>query len=228
MSDKRIYGYARVSSREQNLERQLQALKDAGVEERNILVDKQSGKDFNREAYKALTMQLLREGDLLIIMSIDRLGRNYAEMRDQWDYITKKIGADIKVLDMPLLDTSNSTDNLDSRFLADLVLQILSYVAEKERENTRKRQRQGIDVMPVKDGKRYSSRTGRPTGRPPVEYPDQWKNVYEQWKAKRITAVQAMENLRLKKNSFYKLVKQYEISQSWNIEEYRTQSLIKH
>ena len=137
MSDKRIYGYARVSSREQNLERQLQTLKDAGVEERNILVDKQSGKDFNREAYKALTMQLLREGDLLIIMSIDRLGRNYADMRDQWNYITKKIGADIKVLDMPLLDTSNSTDNLDSRFLADLVLQILSYVAEKERENTR-------------------------------------------------------------------------------------------
>ena len=213
MSDKRIYGYARVSSREQNLERQLQALKDAGVEERNILVDKQSGKDFNREAYKALTMQLLREGDLLIIMSIDRLGRNYADMRDQWNYITKKIGADIKVLDMPLLDTSNSTDNLDSRFLADLVLQILSYVSEKERENTRKRQRQGIDVMPVKDGKRYSSRTGRPTGRPPVEYPDQWKIVYEQWKAKQITAVQAMKELHLKKNSFYKLVKQYEISQ---------------
>ncbi len=213
MSDKRIYGYARVSSREQNLERQLQALKDAGVEERNILVDKQSGKDFDREAYKALTMQLLREGDLLIIMSIDRLGRNYAEMRDQWDYITKEIGADIKVLDMPLLDTSNSTDNLDSRFLADLVLQILSYVAEKERENTRKRQRQGIDVMPVKNGKRYSSRTGRPTGRPPVEYPDQWKYVYEQWKSKQITAVQAMKELHLKKNSFYKLVKQYEISQ---------------
>ena len=214
MSDKRIYGYARVSSREQNLERQLQALKDAGVEERNILVDKQSGKDFNREAYKALTMQLLREGDLLIIMSIDRLGRNYADMRDQWNYITKKIGADIKVLDMPLLDTSNSTDNLDSRFLADLVLQILSYVAEKERENTRKRQRQGIEVMPVKNGKRYSSRTGRPTGRPPVEYPDQWKNVYEQWKAKQITAVQAMKDLHLKKNSFYKLVKQYEYHRS--------------
>lgn len=213
MSEKRIYGYARVSSREQNLDRQRQALLEYGIEENHILWDKQSGKDFDRPAYKVLTTQLLREGDLLVIMSIDRLGRNYSEMRDQWDLITKKIGADIKVLDMPLLDTSSSTDSLDSRFLADLVLQILSYVAEKERENTRKRQRQGIDVMPVKNGKRYSSKTGRPTGRPPIEFPEQWQGVYEHWKAGHITAVQAMMDLRLKKNSFYKLVKLYEQSQ---------------
>ena len=210
MSEKRIYGYARVSSREQNLDRQRQALLEYGIEENHILWDKQSGKDFDRPAYKVLTTQLLREGDLLVIMSIDRLGRNYSEMRDQWDLITKTIGADIKVLDMPLLDTSSSTDNLDSRFLADLVLQILSYVAEKERENTRKRQRQGIDVMPVKDGKRYSSKTGRPTGRPPIEYPEKWEGVYEHWKAGHITAVQAMMDLHLRKNSFYKLVKRYE------------------
>ena len=210
MSEKRIYGYARVSSREQNLDRQLQALLDNGIKEDHILWDKQSGKDFDRPAYKILTTQFLRKGDLLVIMSIDRLGRNYSEMRDQWDLITKTIGADIKVLDMPLLDTSSSTDNLDSRFLADLVLQILSYVAEKERENTRKRQRQGIDVMPVKDGKRYSSKTGRPTGRPPIEYPEKWEGVYEHWKAGHITAVQAMMDLHLRKNSFYKLVKRYE------------------
>lgn len=210
MSEKRIYGYARVSSREQNLDRQRQALLEYGIEENHILWDKQSGKDFDRPAYKVLTTQLLREGDLLVIMSIDRLGRNYSEMRDQWDLITKTIGADIKVLDMPLLDTSSSTDSLDSRFLADLVLQILSYVAEKERENTRKRQRQGIDVMPVKDGKRYSSKTGRPTGRPPIEYPEKWEGVYEHWKAGHITAVQAMMDLHLRKNSFYKLVKRYE------------------
>jgi len=210
MSEKRIYGYARVSSREQNLDRQRQALLEYGIEENHILWDKQSGKDFDRPAYKVLTTQLLREGDLLVIMSIDRLGRNYSEMRDQWDLITKTIGADIKVLDMPLLDTSSSTDNLDSRFLADLVLQILSYVAEKERENTRKRQRQGIDVMPVKDGKRYSSKTGRPTGRPPIEFPEHWDEVYSAWKAGHITAVQAMIDLHLRKNSFYKLVKRFE------------------
>ena len=210
MSEKRIYGYARVSSREQNLDRQLQALLEYGIKEDHILWDKQSGKDFDRPAYKILTTQFLRKGDLLVIMSIDRLGRNYSEMRDQWDLITKTIGADIKVLDMPLLDTSSSTDNLDSRFLADLVLQILSYVAEKERENTRKRQRQGIDVMPVKDGKRYSSKTGRPTGRPPIEFPEPWDEVYSAWKAGHITAVQAMMDLHLRKNSFYKLVKRYE------------------
>ena len=210
MADNRVYGYARVSSREQNLDRQLQALRDAGVDERNILTDKQSGKDFNRESYNTLTKQLLREGDLLIIMSIDRLGRNYTEMREQWEFITKQIGANIKVLDMPLLDTSGNTDSLDKRFVADLVLQILSYVAEKERENTRKRQRQGIDVMPVKDGKRYSKRTGRPMGRPPVEYPEHWKEVYDFWKAGHITAVQAMKDLHLRKNSFYKLAKMFE------------------
>lgn len=210
MSEKRIYGYARVSSREQNLDMQLQALLEYGIEEDHILWDKQSGKDFDRPAYKILTTQFLRKGDLLVIMSIDRLGRNYSEMRDQWNLITKTIGADIKVLDMPLLDTSSSTDNLDSRFLADLVLQILSYVAEKERENTRKRQRQGIDVMPVKEGKRYSSKTGRPTGRPPIEFPEHWDEVYSAWKAGHITAVQAMMDLHLRKNSFYKLVKRYE------------------
>ena len=134
-----IYGYARVSSKEQNLERQIKELKGAGVEERNILMDKQSGKDFNRKSYNLLvgtdtTAPLLREGDVLTVYSIDRLGRNYTEIMKQWQYITQEIKADIRVLDMPLLDTRNNGDSLDSRFVADLVLQILSYVAQKERE----------------------------------------------------------------------------------------------
>ena len=125
-----IYGYARVSSKEQNLERQIKELKGAGVEERNILMDKQSGKDFNRKSYNLLvgtdtTAPLLREGDVLTVYSIDRLGRNYTEIMKQWQYITQEIKADIRVLDMPLLDTRNNGDSLDSRFVADLVLQIL-------------------------------------------------------------------------------------------------------
>ena len=206
---KRTYGYARVSTKEQNLNRQLEALHEAGVEERDIHIDKQSGKDFNRKAYKMLTEQLLREGDTLVVMSIDRLGRNYVEIREQWELITKTIGADIKVLDMPLLDTSN-TENLDSRFIADLVLQILSYVAEKERENTRKRQRQGIDVMPVVNGKKVSAKTGRATGRPSASFPENWTEIYTDWKSGRITAVKAMQMLNLTKSTFYNLVKRYE------------------
>lgn len=205
----RTYGYARVSTRDQNLDRQLKALHDAGVEERDILIDKQSGKDFNRQSYKMLTEKLLREGDTLVILSIDRLGRNYTEIREQWELITKTMSANIKVLDMPLLDTTN-TENLDSRFIADLVLQILSYVAEKERENTRKRQRQGIDVMPVVNGKKVSNKTGRATGRPSATYPDNWTEIYTQWKADQITAVKAMEILNLTKSTFYNLVKRYE------------------
>ena len=134
-----IYGYARVSSKEQNLDRQLAELRQAGVEERNIFTDKESGKTFNRKAYNLLvgteeSASMLRKNDLLIVYSIDRLGRNYSEIMKQWKYITQEIQADIKVLDMPLLDTSKQDNSLDNRFVAELVLQILSYVAQKERE----------------------------------------------------------------------------------------------
>ena len=154
-----VYGYARVSTKEQNLSRQLEQLKDFGSSERNIRCDKISGKTFNRREYNALvgtteTAPLLRKGDLLVIVSLDRLGRNYTEIREQWNYIINEIGADIVVLDMPLLDTRQSNDNLDRKFIADLVLQILSYVAQKELENTKRRQQQGIEVMPVINGKR--------------------------------------------------------------------------
>lgn len=214
MSD--IYGYARVSSKEQNLQRQLHELKAFGIPDKFIFCDKASGKDFNRKAYNSLvgtaeTLPYLHEGDLLVIYSIDRLGRNYAEIQEQWRKITKELKADIKVLDMPLLDT-RSTDgkDLDKTFIADLVLQILSYVSEKERRNIKTRQRQGIDVMPVVDGKKVSAKTGKATGRPSIDFPSNWERYYTEWKSGNITATSAMEELGLKRNSFYNLVKRCE------------------
>lgn len=210
-----IYGYARVSTTDQNLERQLEELRKYISDERYIITDKASGKNFDRRGYNSLvgtpeTVPLLHEGDVMLITSLDRLGRNYIEIKEQWEYITRTLKADIKVLEIPLLDTTATDGNLDKRFIADLVLQILSYTAEKERENTRKRQRQGIDVMPIVDGKKVSAKTGRPTGRPNAEYPDEWENIYKQWKADSITANKAMEILNLKRTTFYKLVKKYE------------------
>lgn len=210
------YGYARVSTTDQNLDRQLVQLREIITDDRYIITDKQSGKDFDRRGYNLLvgtetTAPLLHEGDLLVIVSLDRLGRNYSEMKAQWDYITNTLKADIKVLDMPLLDTSANTNNLDRRFIADLVLQILSYTAEKERENTRKRQRQGLDCMPTdENGKRYSAKTGKAIGRPTAEYPDDWESVYSDWKSEKITACKAMKILNLKRTTFYKLIKRYE------------------
>lgn len=209
------YGYARVSTTDQNLDRQFQQLRQYVKDDRYIITDEASGKDFNRIGYNSLVgndtvAPRLSEGDLLVICSIDRLGRNYAEIRNEWERITRDIKADIKVLDLPLLDTSADTNNLDKRFIADLVLQILSYTAEKERENIRKRQRQGIDVMPVVDGKRVSKKTGRPTGRPTAQFPPEWDDYYRQWKSGAITATKAMEEMHMNRATYYKLVKRYE------------------
>lgn len=210
------YGYARVSTTEQNLDRQLAQLREYISDDRYIITDKASGKNFNRKGYNSLTgtadtAPLLHEGDTLIICSLDRLGRNYTEIKQQWDYIINELKANIKVLDMPLLDTSTAQNNLDGKFIADLVLQILSYTAEKERENTRKRQRQGIDVMPRdENGKRYSTKTGRAQGRPIAEYPAAWETIYNEWKRGKITATAAMHTLELKRTTFYKLVGKYE------------------
>ncbi len=200
-----VFGYARVSSSDQNEMRQIEELKSCGIDERNIYIDKISGKNFERDSYKVL-INRIREGDLIVITSLDRLGRNYVEIQKEWHYITQIACADIKILDMPLLDTSISSQNLDRRFIADLVLQILCYTAQKERENIRKRQRQGIDVMPVVDGKKVSLRTGRPTGRPKAIKPDNWESVYKMWQKRDITAVKAMDILGLKANTFYKFV----------------------
>lgn len=211
-----VYGYARVSSDSQNLARQMEELKAFGIDEKYIFCDKASGKDFDRKAYNSLvgtaeTLPYLHEGDLLVVYSIDRLGRNYTEIQAQWRRITKELKADIKVLDMPLLDTRGADGkDLDKTFISDLVLQILSYVAEKERKNIKARQKQGIEVMPLVDGKKVSMKTGRPTGRPNIQYPDNWKMYYDEWKAGKITATNTMELLGLKRNSFYKLAKKYE------------------
>lgn len=199
MSESRVHGYARVSSKDQNEARQLNALKEFGILDRDIYVDKQSGKDFNRAEYQRL-MNVLRKGDLLVVQSIDRLGRNYAEIQEQWQYITNDMEVDIKVLDMPLLDTRTNGENIDSRFISDLVLQILSYVAQKERDNIRKRQAQGIANAKAQ---------GKVLGRPKAVYPINWDEVYTLWRDKKITAKVAMERTGLKRNTFYKFVKEY-------------------
>lgn len=209
-----IYGYARVSTKEQNLERQIIELHKYIDDDRYIITDKASGKNFNRRGYNSLvgtveTAPLLHEGDLLLITSLDRLGRNYSEIKEQWEFITKTLKADIKVLDIPMLDTTVSDDNLDKRFIADLVLQILSYTSEKERKNIRQRQQQGIAAMPTVNGKKVSNRTGKPTGRPAIEYPSNWAEVYAKWVTKEITATEAMRILRLKRTTYYKLLRGY-------------------
>ena len=210
------YGYIRVSEKNQNLQRQWKVMTEQeGIPPKYIFEDKASGKDFNRKAYNALvgtenTVPLLREGDLLVIYSIDRLGRNYSEIREQWEHITQTLKADIKVIDMPLLDTRNTSgSDLERTFIADLVLQILSYCAQKERENILIRQRQGIDAMKIINGKRIG-RSGAPTGRPEIPFPENWNEIYRQWKSGQITGVTARQLLHLKNNTFYKLIHQYE------------------
>ncbi len=200
MSESRVHAYARVSSKDQNEARQINDFIEFGISERDIYIDKQSGKDFNRTEYQRL-LNVLRKGDLLLVQSIDRLGRNYKDIQEQWKYITCELEADIKVLDMPLLDTSASTENLDSRFISDLVLQILSYVAEKERVNIKKRQAQGIA---------NAKAHGVTLGRPKATYPDNWEEVYQLWTKKQITAKEAMERTDLKRNTFYKLSNEYQ------------------
>jgi len=175
------------------------ALREAGIEDRYIFIDKQSGKDFNRPKYLALK-NILREGDLLVVMSIDRLGRNYQEIKSEWQVITQDIKADIKVLDMPLLDTRHYKDLLGA-FIADLVLQMLAFVAEQERVSIKQRQKEGIAVARAK---------GKHLGRARIEMPEGFESVYSEWRKKRITAKRAMTRLGLKRTTFYKLVKEYE------------------
>lgn len=183
----KIFGYARVSSKEQNEERQLEAFKEFNIDERDIYIDKQSGKDFNREQYNVLK-NVLRENDLLVIKSIDRLGRNYNMIVDEWKDIVKNIKADIVVIDMPLLDTRNNKDLLGT-FISDLVLQILSYVAEQERTFIKQRQKEGINV---------AKNNGVKFGRPKIEKPQNFDIVVNKWKNKEIKSKEAMELLGLK------------------------------
>ena len=185
------YGYARVSTKEQNELRQLIALREFGLTDRAIFVDKQSGKDFNRPQYKKL-LRKLKKDDLLYVKSIDRLGRNYAEILEQWRILTKDKGIDIVVLDMPLLDTRRGKD-LMGTFLSDIVLQVLSFVAENERTNIRQRQAEGIAAAKAK-GIRF--------GRVPKPLPENFHAVYQRWKAKKITGTAAAKECGMALSAF--------------------------
>lgn len=196
---KKLYGYARVSTREQNLDRQIEELKKYGVEERDIITDKQSGKDFNRNGYKTLKESLLRKGDTLVIKELDRLGRDMEQIKQEWRAL-EEAGISLIVLDNPILNTEGKTD-LEKKLISNIVFELLSYMAEKERQKIRQRQAEGIKIA-QEQGKKF--------GRPKAEYPNNWEEIYNSWKEKNITAVVAMEKLNLKKNTFYKLVKEYE------------------
>jgi DNA invertase Pin-like site-specific DNA recombinase len=196
---KKVFGYVRVSSVDQNTARQLKDLKDLGINEREIYIDKVSGKNFNRPEYQTLKTNL-RKGDLLYIKSIDRFGRNSKEIKQEWEDITQNIGCDIKVLDMPMLDTTQFKD-LIGNFVSNLVLEVLSFVAEQERENIKKRQAEGIAIAQAQ---------GKHMGRPNAEYPNNFKEIYAKWNKGKITGVKAMELMNIKKTTFYKLVKDYE------------------
>ncbi len=206
-----IYGYGRVSTKEQNERRQIDAFLAEGIDERHIFIDKISGKSFERPQYNLLvgteiSAGLLREGDLLILLSLDRFGRNYIEIKEEWNRITNVIKADIKVLDLPLLNTgivksSKDAPDLERSFIRDLVFQILCYVSEKERENIKRRQKEGI-VAAQSHGKKF--------GRPAVKYPENWIVEYKRWIKNEISSKNFQESTGLKQATFYRLLNRYE------------------
>ena len=193
-----IYGYARVSTMEQKEDRQIFALREKGVDESNIYLDKISGKDFNRKMYRLLT-QKLRPGDLLYVKSIDRLGRNYRDIIEQWRFLTMEKQIDIVILDMSLLDTRKGKD-LMGTFLSDIVLQVLSFVAENERVNIRQRQREGIAM---------AKRRGIHLGRPIKKLPSKFVQIYDQWWRRQITGKEAARRCRMPLSTFYRKAKEH-------------------
>ena len=192
-----IYGYIRVSTKEQNEARQKIALQNFPVREENIFMDKQSGKDFNRTSYRKL-LKKMRKKDILVVQSIDRLGRNYEEILEQWRILTRERQIDIVVLDMPLLDTRDKNRDLTGTFMADLILQVLSYVAQNERENIRKRQAEGIAA--AKERGVHFGNQGKPV---PVAFED----VAGKWRRKEISLSEALRELEIGRTYFYKNVK---------------------
>lgn len=187
------YGYVRVSSQDQNEDRQLIALHEKMVDPKMIFIDKQSGKDFNRPEYKKM-LKKLKKGDMLYVLSIDRLGRNYEEIQRQWRLLTKDIGIDICVIDMPLLDTRNGKD-LMGTFIADLVLQILSFIAQSERENIKKRQAEGIAAARAR---------GVHLGRPPKPMPQDFDQIVKDWETGKILFDEALKRSGLTETTFYR------------------------
>ena len=187
-----MYGYVRVSSKDQCEARQVLALREFKVPERNIYMDKMSGKDFNRPQYRRMVRKL-KAGDVLVVKSIDRLGRNYEEILEQWRMLTKKKEVDVVVLDMPLLDTRMSGGNLTGVFVADLVLQILSYVAQTERENIRQRQMEGIAA---------AKQRGVKFGRPKKQVPEEFARLREKWMQKEVSSREAAKRLGISQDTF--------------------------
>lgn len=212
----RAYGYMRVSSKEQSLDRQRIALEGYGIDSQNIVEDVISGKNFKREGYLYLKNTLLREGDTLVIKELDRLGRNYSMIKEEWQELIRR-GINIEIIDMPLLNTTNK-DSLEKNLISNIVFELLAYISEQERTKIRQRQMEGIASMPIQeiDGKkkRVSRKTNKPIGRPTAQYPTGWVGVYKRWKSDdkdiKITARKAMEELGIAKTTFYTLVKKYE------------------
>lgn len=209
--ESRTYYYARVSSREQNLNRQLDAFAAMNAEQRNIFTEKASGKDFNRPVYNTLRGQILRRGDTLVIKSLDRLSRNKAELKDEIAALQRD-GIRLKVIDIPTTMVDFPDEYRSGAWVMDMVtnilIEVLASMAEQEREYIRQRQREGLDAMQLDEqGRRVSNRKGTHAGRPDIQKPTNWDDVVPAWQAGQITAVEAMKRLNLKKNSFYKLVK---------------------
>ena len=193
----KIYGYVRVSSADQNEDRQVIAMQKVGIPKENMFMDKQSGKNFDRPNYKRLVRRL-KEGDLLYILSIDRLGRNYEEIQNQWRILTKEKGIDIVVIDMPLLDTRQGKD-LMGTFIADLVLQILSFVAQSEREKIRERQEQGIAAAKAR-GVRF--------GRPEKPAPEDFSKLVRDWEKKRLSLQELLQKCDMSEATFYRRLRE--------------------
>ena len=193
------YGYIRVSTKEQNEQRQLIAMREFGIAENRVYMDKQSGKDFERKNYKRL-IRKSKKDDTLVVKSIDRLGRNYEEVQNQWRFLTKEKEVDICVIDMPLLDTRQGKDLLGT-FIADIVLQILSFVAQNEREYIRKRQAEGIAAAKTR---------GVKFGRPPIPLPDNFHAIHKAWRTKKLTLKQAAEACNMPVGTFYDKAAKFE------------------
>lgn len=193
------YGYVRVSTKDQNIDRQVASLKKEQIPQKNIFIERISGKNFNRPQYRAL-LKSLRSGDELYIKSIDRLGRNYKEIIEQWQYLTKSKEVNVIILDFPLLDTRKQVHGITGQFIADLVLQVLSYVAQIERENTLQRQKEGI-YEAQKRGVRF--------GRPKLDLPEDFETVMHLWCSHQISQREAARRLNTNHNTFSRWVKQY-------------------
>lgn len=190
-----VWGYIRVSSRDQNEDRQIKELESLVTSEYHLIIDKASGKDFERPKYQAMK-SLMQNGDTLVIKSLDRLGRNYEMIKTEWQDFKNK-GVHIRVLDMPLLNTENKSNDLTASLINDVVLELLSYVAESERNNIKQRQAEGIAIAKAK---------GTKFGRPSVQLPENWDSAIDDWKAGKITAVEAMKITGIKRSTFYKII----------------------